>query len=1306
MKKSLISILTLSAVLAGFVPAVYADSGDIYCEDFDTSPSSYYIENYSSKITKGVYSGIGGKTDNAYAFKADNAGLEHYSNSNTDRWAGYGAYAQYNGGGLRLDGTKTISVQFYNSSNGSNRVRIQLKNPVSGTTGNFDFLESDGSGKTYVLSGNKVKTEIETLSVGKWHELGLTANYTGGSIETFIDGKSVGSVDIDFGSWNDPQINYIAMNALPDASDLTLNGTIAYDRLRIYEGTYVPEVCSYTVGEIEPFYDSAADAAGAAAAVETVGGGAGALLAAAQYRGDKLIGVDTAKSSDSGGSEVLRVSLNRQGSQQITNKYFLLDKQTLAPLKKSYTIGQRTIANVDFEENDGSGQMFYYKNSNLFERIADGSGNYVLHIKSVNNSSLHAEASGLRSGSDIVIYEAEITNLSAESNISLHFKDTNLKFQNLLWIQGTTVKTSDNKTTSIVLGEPYKYTFAVNYYTRRITCMIDGAELTSFDINADFCTDGGKCDIFRIQPATGVVGQEFYLDNYRVYENAAPAASVGDVTHEIDLSAEGTVFESDTDQRQLLSGYKTIHMRSGVAYDGEKKTILASEPKLIDGEWKISADDADSALGLSSGLGAEYVSAAEYAAAVNKTAAAVDAQYNSGLVVFGDSAFDASLSDEQAQKLNDFAFYLRPSPEDIGKTYAKSDNKNVHPRIMATAEDFAELKRKVAVPGSTEEKWYGIIKSNLEGFLESEPFPYLYFSGSQILATARAKMSLIHILGVAYWLEEDAEQKQRIADRAWAEMKATCEFKDWYPSAHLNPCEMGVAMAIGYDWFYDALTDEQRRTIEEAVYDKLFYYAWQGYLTPNGLMTNFAIVENNHNTVCNGSIILTSLAFSDAYPEVCNYLTSNAIRGIEYAVYNWAPNGSWFEGMNYWDYAMRYTVKYLSSMQTALGTELGLDKCEGLSTASDYLIYFQCPGVGSFNYGDCQSNNIWSAELLWLSNKYNVPSATKAFTQYHWQRTQYDFNGNSDVQDPVKCLMYELDGAVDLALQMLWLNPELDSDVQNMELDKFYANEDSITMRSSWGSAPTFVGIHAGQTNIAHSHLDAGSFMFAANGFRWSGDPGMGSYASEGYWDSGADGKRWYHYQCRAEAHSTIMVNPDGGTGHKVDSYAPMTVVETGDSGGIVTVDMSDVLSAQTDSALRGFWYTDGRKSLVIRDELKLKNADSEVDWFMCVPSSVTMTKINDTRYRLGSSGKYLYIDISTESEIKEVVLENSEPLPQSPVMADDVKADMKRFAIRLTASGDAALTVKLTPSNVLSTSSYTPVSNYAKPISEWKLNS
>jgi len=181
--------------------------------------------------------------------------------------------------------------------------------------------------------------------------------------------------------------------------------------------------------------------------------------------------------------------------------------------------------------------------------------------------------------------------------------------------------------------------------------------------------------------------------------------------------------------------------------------------------------------------------------------------------------------------------------------------------------------------------------------------------------------------GLLFRLDGDAA----LADHAVRELLNVCEFKDWHPPHFLDTAEMAHAAAIGYDWLYDRLTPEQRRTVVEAIVAK-------ACCPPRRSTTAAAGVEVHHNwnQVCNGGIAIGALAIAtrsrNSRPSPSTPLAAPSSSHAQLRA-----EGGWAEGPGYWHYATRYNVYYLAALQSALGTDLGLLKeMPGFTKAGDF----------------------------------------------------------------------------------------------------------------------------------------------------------------------------------------------------------------------------------------------------------------------------------------------------------------------------------------------------------------------------------
>lgn len=945
-------------------------------------------------------------------------------------------------------------------------------------------------------------------------------------------------------------------------------------------------------------------------------------------------------------------------------------------------VGSKTLFNETF--NSGL-PMIVAAQGNIIENYTEEDGNGCLIMEKKNGTDFHVSADNVASDSDYVVYDFRLKVLEPDSYMRVMLKDSAAQFQPLVdlgpdgelgFCSGVKKKISADKW--------YRVSIIADYYNRTLSAYLDGKSMGTAGIESKFAANGAKASIFRFHATiyTSFVSKrptaenklKFLLDDVRVYEGDELKDEFGAVEKNIDLTVKKSTFTSDASQKKLLQDCEAIHARSGVVFSGGEKKLMSSEPFEQNGVKYIPVAETAEAFGRTAPEvegavmrgGVEYAAAESVLKSLGFSYKTVPAEYNDGLYVLN-AGFSVPESKTERQALNDYMFYLRPTAAQIKEYYDASPTKGVHPRIQATEEDFDRIRSEVKT-NALKKRWSETILMQAEQLLGQEPVTYEVIGG-RLLYTSRKVLSRMYCLGMAYQLTGD----KRYSERAYTEMETVAAFSDWHPSHHLDPCEMAAAVAIGYDWMFDAFSDEQRAVIERGMYQNCFYDAWLAYQSDQSAMTNAATASNNHNIVCNGGILVGALAMLDVYPDVSEYLISNAIRGADIMMYHFAPSGAWYEGPHYWEYTMQYTAKFIATMQSVLNTDMGMLACEGLSTSADFILYMQSP-ISIYNYADGIMESIYSPEMLWLSNKYSAPDITKAYLS----------STDGKIKD-----------AEDAALALIWYNTDIEAGSIMLDIDKFYPDQGTITMRNSWDdSDPTFVGVHAGETCLDHSQLDGGSFIFDAYGIRWAKDLGMGDYNSEGYWDSSSNGLRWTHFRSRAESHNTIVINPDSEPDHIVNSYAAMEVIQSKPRGAVVTVDMSELLAKNVNSAKRGFFFTDNRQSLVIRDQIEL-NKKSTVYWFMMTDAEA---EVNGNRITLTQNGQKLYVDYITNGSA-EVSCETAAPLPSSP-QPEPTSETANRLAIKINAEGTLNITVKLTPAAV----DGSDVSEYDTDISAWSV--
>src|SRR5262249_51536617 len=128
-----------------------------------------------------------------------------------------------------------------------------------------------------------------------------------------------------------------------------------------------------------------------------------------------------------------------------------------------------------------------------------------------------------------------------------------------------------------------------------------------------------------------------------------------------------------------------------------------------------------------------------------------------------------------------------------------------HPRLLVSADGFARAKQ-----AAKDDPWamahYNDIKSESTKFLDQ---PALKRGSGRMLTTSRDAQKRITFLAAMYRMDGD----RRYFDRVRDEMLAVAKFGDWDPAHFLDTAEMTAAMALGYDWLFDALSAPERATI-------------------------------------------------------------------------------------------------------------------------------------------------------------------------------------------------------------------------------------------------------------------------------------------------------------------------------------------------------------------------------------------------------------------------------------------------------------------------------------------------------------
>lgn len=571
-------------------------------------------------------------------------------------------------------------------------------------------------------------------------------------------------------------------------------------------------------------------------------------------------------------------------------------------------------------------------------------------------------------------------------------------------------------------------------------------------------------------------------------------------------------------------------------------------------------------------------------------------------------------------------------PSDVLKTLDKS-----HPRLMLKNEDLERLK-ELYTKDKVLQKCIRDVLKEADNCAGKSMLTYRKI-GPRLLSVSRECLRRIYALGLAYrWTGEE-----KYAGKAVDNMLTVCAFKDWNPSHFLDTAEMSHAVGLGYDWLYSYMDAGMREKIKAG-------------LIKNGLelgMTAYqknwwAKSEHNWNQVCNGGLIVGSLAIAETDPRYAEQIVASAVRSLPRAIKSYGPDGAWGEGPGYWSYATRYTAYGLAALQSALGNDFGLLKIEGLSEAGNFPIYTAGPTGYYLNLADVgeRSSRRTLPCLFWLARTFNKPFYAhdeRAMLAKHRASPQH----------------------------VVWYMPEPVGKLPARDLDRYFRGPVEVAVfRSAWDDPEAlWVGVKAGYNQVNHGHLDLGNFELDALGVRWARDLGSDNYNLPGYWSKGRGGKRWSYYRLNSKSHNVCLLD-----GEDQDPLAESNFhnIQIKTSSPFVIVDLTSAYKKFAGGTVRGIAMVGNRRAVLVQDEFDIQKP-CEVTWAMTTDAQISTKRGGTAVLTLG--GRELIARVLSPADTEFTVESAEQKRPQK------VNKGVRRLIVRLPQTkGKVRVAVLLSP--------------------------
>jgi hypothetical protein len=433
-----------------------------------------------------------------------------------------------------------------------------------------------------------------------------------------------------------------------------------------------------------------------------------------------------------------------------------------------------------------------------------------------------------------------------------------------------------------------------------------------------------------------------------------------------------------------------------------------------------------------------------------------------------------------------------------------------HPYLYCTPDNISVLKTKIQQDTLFKDAWTKM-QADADKFVKDE----------------KAGLNRLEVLGLAYCMTGQADY----ANKAKVILLAESKKDNWYDKMMLNRTppwysDLGTAgkcydMAVGFDCVYDVLTEQERKTIAQALVRLGIQPILNDWVTGPNRIHSLDTMGHNWWSACVFMAGVASMAVMNEEPAAAGWLQTISDGSLEWFDFagsvlsnkpcSFDPAGGFYESVNYAAFGMSeymlFRVAWLNAM------DVKPPQIPILNKIGDFFIQTCYPSstrLMSVNFGDT-SIHAHGARPVMLS----MACGDKR-DRYFWylnETGQSQFKEGADLSSPTGLLFRPSLQADKLQGNM----PDLPNSVLMESMGW-------AILRSSWKKDAAMLAVKSGFT-WNHAHADAGSFILFHQGQYLLIDSGNCNYTLPEYTG----------YYSLSQAHNVVLFN--GQAQNPEDAY-------------------------------------------------------------------------------------------------------------------------------------------------------------------------